>query len=828
MGKFLGFVARGLLGALFAGLTASLIALVGLYVYLSPSLPSVDRLKEVQLQEPLRVYSKEAILIAEYGNKRRIPLDIEQTPQRLIDAFLASEDDRFYEHPGVDYHGILRAVAHLIKTGKKGQGGSTITMQVARNFFLSSEKTYLRKINEIFLSFKIEQELQKNEILELYFNKIFLGHRSYGVAAAAQVYYGKKLDELTLAEMAMIAGLPKAPSRYNPITNPKRAVIRRNYVLGRMLILEKISQKDFDAAKARPVTAKRHQPPSDLEAGYVGEMVRNWVSKNYGKNEVYSQGLRVYTTINAEQQRVATWALRKNLLAYEERHGYVGAVETLNAEQLETANGIELALAKHFHFKRIVPVVVIALDKKAATIQFQAGDSAELPMKGMKWARKRLRRGRGPTPKTPADVLAMGDLVYVYANDEGEYRLAQLPKVEGAMVALNPQNGAIQILLGGFEFQRSKFNRVMQALRQPGSNFKPFIYSAALEKGYTAATLINDAPVVVNDSALEGAWRPKNYSGKFFGPTRLRWALAKSRNLVSIRILRAIGVQYALQYVERFGFDSKDLPHNLSLALGSASVTPIQLATAYATFANGGFKVEPYFIERIEDAHGEVIYRADPAVVCVPCVEAAEKLAAAQTKRTKQIKVTQRENSVDDAQAESKEVVHYAPRVVEARNAFIMRTILQDVVRYGTAVRAKVLNRRDLGGKTGTTNDQYDAWFSGFNSHLVATAWVGFDKHISLGAKETGGRASLPMWIEYMRFALKGVKEDRLVEPDGMVTVLIDAKTGRLAGADARKTLFEHFRSESAPQSQAESDAPIPVGAASFDESQELQEEELF
>ncbi|MDQ7074411.1 MAG: penicillin-binding protein 1A [Gammaproteobacteria bacterium] len=825
MGTFFAVVAKGLLGALFAGLTASLIGLVGLYVYLSPSLPSVDRLREVQLQEPLRVYSKEGVLIAEYGNKRRIPLKIETTPQRLIDAFLASEDDRFYEHPGVDYQGILRAVAHLIKTGKKGQGGSTITMQVARNFFLSSEKTYLRKINEIFLSFKIEQELEKNEILELYFNKIFLGHRSYGVAAAAQVYYGKTLSDLSLAEMAMIAGLPKAPSRYNPITNPKRAVVRRNYVLGRMLTLEKISQTDFDEAKARPVTAQRHQAPSDLEAGYVGEMVRNWVSKNYGKKEVYSQGFRVYTTINAEQQRVATWALRKNLLAYEERHGYIGAVTQLSAEQLQEPNGIELALAARPHFEKILPVVVTAVEKEAVSIQFQTGHSAELKMKGMKWARKRLRRGRGPSPKKPADVVAVGDLIYVYANQEGEYRLAQLPKVEGAMVALNPKNGAIQILLGGFEFQRSKFNRVMQAWRQPGSNFKPFIYSSALEKGYTAATLINDAPVVVNDSALEGAWRPENYSGKFFGPTRLRWALAKSRNLVSIRILRAIGVDYALNYVERFGFERKDLPRNLSLALGSASVTPIQLATAYATFANGGFKVEPYFIERIEDAHGEVIYRADPAVVCLPCEKEAAKRASAQA-AGESIEAA----VLDEIESnESEPKPNYAPRVIEARNAFIMRTILQDVVRYGTAVRAKVLNRRDLGGKTGTTNDQHDAWFSGFNSHLVVTAWVGFDKHIPLGAKETGGRAALPMWIEYMRFALKGVKEDRLLEPDGMVTMLIDAETGGLAGASARKTLFEHFRSEYAPHAQAENDeVSVPMGAARLDESQELQEEELF
>ena len=854
----------------FAGLTAGALLLGGLYLYLGPRLPEIDQLRDVQLQEPLRVYTRDAELLAVYGTKRRLPLTIDRVPQQVRNAFIASEDDRFYEHPGVDWMGIARAAWNLAVTGEKGQGGSTITMQVARNFFLSREKTYLRKINEIFLALKIERELSKPEILELYLNKIYLGERAYGVGAAAQAYYGKTIDELTVPEMAMIAGLPKAPSRYNPIANPTRARERRNYVLRRMFENGMIDQQTLTGARAAPVTASRHSAPVGLVAPYVGEMARLEAVQRFG-DDVYTGGYRVYTTIDADRQRAATAALRKALVDYEARHGYKGPLANVDPERMlpveelqalleaqaadseaaaadsMAANdsaaddegmiedgllgpaALDTVLEEHREVGQLVPAVVVEVTAERATVYRTGEGLAGIPWAQMQWAAPRLQNGSvGKKPEAPGDVLAVGDIVYVAPVDgqDGTLRLAQEPAIEGALVALDPSDGALRALVGGYAFERSKFNRVIQARRQPGSNFKPFIYSAALNKGFTPATLVNDAPVVFDDPALEDTWRPENYSGRVFGPTRLREGLVYSRNLVSIRVLLSIGISYAIDYVQRFGFPEEQLPHDLTLALGSAALSPLQVATGYAVFANMGFRVEPYLVTRMADNNGEVVYRANPARACLePCAarERAEKAAAeaegadAAVPATDQKEVSgeqhlddqERPGELESVGVPDREVVaapRFAARAIPVQNAYMVRSFLRDVARRGTGRGTRVLGRDDLGGKTGTTDDQLDAWFSGFNSSLVATAWVGYDELKSLGARETGARAALPMWIDFMRTALKGTPEVWPELPPGMVTVRIDPETGEYAGPRADRAVFEIFRSDNAPE-------PPPAGS---------------
>ncbi|HID48218.1 MAG TPA: peptidase, partial [Chromatiales bacterium] len=575
------------------------LGLLGLYIYLNPRLPEIDTLRDVKLQVPLRVYARGGELIAEFGEMKRIPLEYQDYPPLLVKAVLAAEDDRFFEHPGVDYQGILRAAWHLVRTGDKGQGGSTITMQVARNFFLSREKTYLRKLNEIFLALKIEGELSKEDILELYLNKIYLGKRAYGFAAAAQVYYGKKPAELTLAEMAMIAGLPKAPSRYNPVVNPERALIRRDYVLGRMRELAYIDEAAYVAATAEPVHAEVHGIDPDLEAPYVAEMARNRMVERFGET-AYTAGYRVYTSIDARLQKAATRALREGLLAYDRRHGYRGVethMERFGAEDPDDIGAWQAALDEIPTTGNLVPAVVIQLEEQSAWAWTRDGNVAYLPWEKISWARKYIDDNHvGPELEKAAEVLRPGDIIYVAPATAGCHWLAQKPQVAGALVALAPRDGALQALVGGFDFYTSKFNRATQAKRQPGSSFKPFVYTAAIDKGYTAASIINDAPVVFDAPGLEDTWRPENYSGNFYGPTRLRQALIKSRNLVSIRLLRDIGIGYAVRYVRRFGFNRAGLPRDLSLALGSGVLTPLELATAYAIFANGGYRGQPYLI----------------------------------------------------------------------------------------------------------------------------------------------------------------------------------------------------------------------------------------
>ena len=790
-----------LLGAILLAIGAGAV-----YWYLEPKLPSAEILRDVRLQVPLRVYARDGELVAEFGEQRRTPLRRDELPERMVQAFLASEDERFYRHPGVDWQGLTRAVLHLVRTGEKGPGGSTITMQVARNFFLGREKTYIRKLNEILLALKIEREFTKDEILELYANKIFLGHRAYGVGAAAEVYYGRPVTELTLAQIAMIAGLPKAPSRFNPITDPEQGVARRAYVLRRMLELRYIDQAEHDEARDAPVTARHRGPVIEVEAPYVAEMVRAFMESRYG-DEAYTAGYKVHTTIDSRLQNAANAALRQTLLEYDARHGFRG-----RERHFEVGDGVpppEELLSDIQIFGRLQPAVVTSVDDKAVTAFARDAGAVEIVFADMDWARPYVNENRrGEAPESATSVLKAGDMVRVQLTEEG-WRLVQLPKVEGALVSLDPGNGAIVALSGGFDFYRSKFNRVTQARRQPGSSFKPFIYSAALEHGYTPASIINDAPVVFEDPSLQSAWRPENYSGKFFGPTLLRTALYKSRNLVSIRLLREIGIDFALEHIARFGFDVERLPRALSLALGSGEVTPLEVARGYAVLANGGYAVEPYLIERVLDRDGTTVMTADPLVVCRDCEEDDATPVAEAAPVTASTSGTE---PPPDASA----VMHHellsapiagaappddrrAPRVIDARNAWLMYSLMRDVIRRGTGRKALVLERGDLAGKTGTTNDQYDAWFSGFNPGIVATAWVGFDEFRPLGRRETGARAALPMWIAYMKEALAGMGAADLAMPDGIVTVRINPATGELASPSNTEAVFESFRKEHAP-----------------------------
>ncbi len=765
------------------GFLVVLAAAYYIYFVLMPELPVIDDLQDTEFQVPLRIYDKNEFLLAEYGEHRRIPVKYEEIPKKIELAFLAAEDDQFWNHAGVDPLALLAAVYELVTTGNKTRGGSTITMQVARNFFLSTEKTYSRKLNEILLALKIEKDLNKQKILELYLNKIYLGNRSYGIVAAAQVYYGKTLEELSIAQAAMIAGLPKAPSRYNPIINPQRALIRRDHIIRRMGQLGYISDEDYQQAKAEAVSAELHTSKVSADARYVTEMVRAEVFRKYGK-EVYGSGLNVYTTIDDRLQSTANKALRTALLDYDRRHGYRGVTGKIDLSALKH-DPFEEGLLDTNNIGNLIQGVVKVVGEDKIQVMLPDYKLVNVPfVKGIDWARLHISENRrGPEIKSPTEVVTAGDIVWVEPRKE-EWLLASIPAVEGAMVSIDPSSGAVLALVGGFDYFNNKFNRAVQAKRQPGSNFKPFIYSAALEKGFTAASMINDAPVVFEDDSLEATWRPENYSGRFYGPTRLREALVKSRNLVSIRILQSIGLRYATKYAQRFGFNKKDMPYDLSLALGSGSFSPLEIVRSYAVFANGGYLVTPYYINRIESRNGDVLFENKSLTVCQGCEpevegdQGSEVLADAE--------------AVEQA-VEPDDVIEYAPRVISPQNAYIMRSIIREVVRRGTAVRAKALGRTDIAGKTGTTNDQKDAWFSGFNDQVVTTAWVGFDNQKPLGGRETGGRAALPMWIEYMREALAGLPINLEEQPEDIVTVRIDSDTGERATKNSVNSRFEIF-----------------------------------
>jgi len=792
---------------------------VGGYFYLNPKLPSIEGLSDVQLQVPLRIYSSDSVLMGEFGEKRRTPKQLNEIPQLMQQAFLSAEDDRFFEHPGVDYKGILRAVINLVMTGQRGQGGSTITMQLARNFYLSSEKTYLRKLNEILLALKIERELNKEKILELYLNKIYLGNRSYGVAAAAQIYYGLDLDELSLAQVAMIAGLPKAPSTYNPIVNPDRATIRRNYVLGRMHLLKFISKNQYEEQLQAPVTAKRHRSAIGVYAPYVNEMARAEIVKQFG-DQAYSRGLNVYTTINKRLQQAANDSIWKGLVDYDRRHGYRGIIRHVDLPVSDETQDLVSVLKNDDTYGRFLPALILSVnddiaidtaskaagdeqavatyeDNRHAMALLKDGRQVRIPWRGIEWAREYISVNRlGNELQKVSDVINPGDVVWLSREITTVWSLAQIPEVQGALVSVNPNTGAIQALNGGFNFEHSQFNRVVQAKRQAGSGFKPIVYAAALDKKYTPASLINDAPVVFEDDALEGTWRPENYSGKTFGPTRLRMALYKSRNLVSIRLLRAIGIKHAVAYAKNFGLTSSELPYDLSLALGSAELSPLQMSRIYSVFANGGYLTKPYLIQRIEDADGSTLFEADPVVACTSCVIAEQKWSM--------------DIVEDDTLAK---LPKQAERTLEPRLAFQMNSILQDVVLRGTGRRAMKLGRKDLAGKTGTTNDQRDAWFNGYTPDLVTTAWVGFDQLKPLGNKEYASRAALPVWMDFMKVALAGKPERQQTRPDGLVTMKINAKTGLAASDTDTETVFEIFRKEKAPSvGLAAPDEVTPAG----------------
>jgi len=782
---FLRFFILGLLGAVWL--------LAGTYLYLSPNLPDVETLRDVRLQTPMRVYTSDGKLIGLFGEQKRSPLPYDAIPPQFIHALLAAEDDNFFRHRGVDLMGLLRAVSELVLTGEKGSGGSTLTMQVARNYFLSLERTFMRKFNEILLAIEIERRLSKHEIFDLYFNRVFLGHRAYGFEAAAQVYYGKSIAELTLAQHAMLAGIPKAPSRINPISGPAAGIERRNWILGRMLQLGYIDRDQYQEALQAPITASLHGSELDLSAQYAAEMARQEMVDRYGI-AAYNDGYEIYTTIDSRLQEAARRAVVDGLLAYDSRHGYRGPERKLAAEpQSDPEPGWLATLTDTAVIIGMQPAVVTAVAGDRATLLLADGSHGELLWdNGIRQASPYLsENARGRAPASPAQVLAPGDLIRVTRAEDGAWHLAQVPALQGALVALNPDNGAILSIVGGMGFELSKFNRATQAQRQPGSNFKPFLYSAALASGFTAASIINDAPVVVADGSLDEMWRPENDSGRFYGPTRLRWALTKSRNLVSIRLLQQLGVDRLFAYAQQLGLDTSGFTRDLSLALGTHVMTPLEVATAYAILANGGYRVEPFAIQRVTTAEGEPVYEARPATVCRAC-EAGPAAAPDPGRELSMEEILARGEQRSDR-------LPPAPRVMDERVAFIVDSMLSDVITRGTGTRALELKRRDIAGKTGTTNGPMDAWFSGFNQALVATTWVGFDNYTPLGRREFGGTAALPIWIDFMRAALRDIPERTRRLPPGIVRVKIDPDTGLLAAPGQPGAIEEYFLQENVP-----------------------------
>lgn len=809
-----------------------------MYFYISSDLPSVDVLKEVKLQTPMKVFSQDGKLISQFGEKRRIPLKLEQLPQPLIDAFIATEDARFYEHPGIDLIGIFRAISGEL-TGQNKGGGSTITMQVARNYFeLTRERSYLRKLKEIFISLRIEQILTKNEILVLYLNKIPLGHRSFGVGAAAQVYYGKSVDQLTLPQIAILAGLPKAPSTLNPISRPQRAINRRAVVLGRMLTMEFITQAEFEAAKNAPITAKRHGAQITAHAPYVAEMVRKEMVEMYGREEAYTGGYNVYTTIQAANQLAAQEALKENIHDFSERHGYYGPERYLWKETLIELDGIttrddssaldadEIAnvLNRKPVYGTLQPAVVTSIDEQSAYVQLKSGKYELLDWSAMNWARPFIRDSKqGPAPKQTADIFEPGALIWLRTDKQGNLRLSQLPQVSSALVSLSPNNGAIKAIVGGYSFYMSQYNRATQAKRQVGSNIKPFVYSAAIEKGYTLASLINDAPIYKWDESQGTAWKPKNSPEVYDGPIRMRKALAQSKNVVAVRLIQDAGIQTVRNHVINFGFSPDDIPAQESLALGSASLTPLELATGIAAFANTGYSISPFIIERIENSLSETIYTANPDTVCK-----------------------------DDCEPSTAQFP-LAQRIISQENAFLITEAMKSTIWgggswkhktswVGTGWRAQDIKRRDMSGKTGTTNDSKDTWFTGFTPDLITTVWTGYDnpgrklgrtssfrevlKQQIVGG-EAGATAALPAWVTYMKTALADYPELVTDIPKNIVSVRIDLKTGLLANKNDHTSRFEYFLQGTEPTKYVD-DGVDPIVFDVDDEGIVQDEEEIF
>ncbi len=772
--------------AVFCGL---LLVLSGAFLYLSPGLPSVETLRSIQLQIPLRVYTSDGKLIAEFGEMRRSPLRFADIPPNFINALLSAEDDNFANHYGVDPSSLMRAATQLVKSGHIQSGGSTITMQVAKNFFLSSERSFSRKTNEILLALQIERQLTKDEILELYVNKIYLGNRAYGIEAASQVYYGKSIRDITLAQMAMIAGLPKAPSRFNPLANPVRAKERRDWILGRMHKLGKIDEAAYQAAIVEPINASYHVPTPEVNAPYIAEMARAEMVGRYG-SDAYTEGFRVTTTVPSNLQELANHAVEEGLISYDQRHGYRGPESRLPGK---TRDAWIAELGKQRTISGLDPAIVTQVDKTSLHVLTRNGPEI-VTWDSMKWARPYLNTNSlGAAPKQPADVAQVGDLIRVQRQADNSLKFSQIPAAQSALVSLDPQNGAIRALVGGFAFEQSNYNRATQAKRQPGSSFKPFIYSSALDNGYTPASLVNDAPIVFVDEYLDKVWRPKNDTNTFLGPIRLREALYKSRNLVSIRLLQSLGVDKTIDYIAKFGFNKQDLPRNLSLALGTATLTPMEIATGWSTFANGGYKIAPYLIDKIESRNGDTLFVANPP--SVPTGAAASSGIAAPS----QLPFTV--NNTSESPAPAAQAPAVAERIIDGRTTFILNSMLEDVIKLGTGRRALALGRGDLAGKTGTTNESKDAWFTGYNADYITTVWTGFDQPESLGRREFGGTVALPIWMDYMGAALKGRPLHTQAEPEGILSLRVDPVSGRAATPGTPNAYFELFKSEDTPPS---------------------------
>ncbi|MEZ8019208.1 penicillin-binding protein 1A [Vibrio splendidus] len=805
----------------------------GFYYYVKPELPDVATLRDVKLQTPMQVFSQDGKLISQFGEKRRNPVTYDEIPRHLVEALIATEDSRFYEHPGIDPIGITRAALVVAMSGSAKQGASTITQQLARNFFLSNEKKIMRKIKEIFIAIHIEQLLSKEEIMELYVNKIFLGHRSYGFGAAARVYFGKDLPELTLSEIATLAGMPKAPSTMNPIYSIERATHRRNVVLRRMLDEKYITQSEYDEARSETLISKYHGAEIELSAPYVAEVARAWMVERYGE-AAYTSGMKVYTTVDSKLQKAANQAAIKNLLGYDERHGYRGAEKVLwqTAQSAWDQEQIVKHLKSQPTYGDLVPAVVTAVDSKSAQVWVKNQGEGTIEWQGMNWARKFLTDNRqGPAPSQAKEILAVGEQVWVrheaITGDEVseepteesaetksetpvEWRLSQVPNANTAFVAMNPNNGAVLSMVGGFNFVHNKFNRATQSIRQVGSGIKPFIYSAAIDKGLTLASLINDAPINQWDKSQGTAWRPKNSPPTYVGPTRLRIGLAQSKNVMAVRVLREVGLDDTRNYLTRFGFDIDEVPRSETIALGAGSLTPMKVAQGYSVFANGGYYVEPFYISRIETPFGETEFEATPKVVCKD--NCGQKAA---------IDPMADEFAEQDVDAK----VQYAPQVISEQNAFLVREMMYSNIWgggdwsagtgwNGTGWRAQPLKRRDIGGKTGTTNDSKDTWYSGYGPGMVATVWVGFDNHnrnlgrtkanSNLGKSqitgaEAGAKTAEPAWVDFMGTALAGVPAQRKELPENIIRVRIDRETGLLTNKFDSSSMFEYFEKGTEP-----------------------------
>lgn len=857
-----------------------LIVLAALYISMREDLPSVELLKDIQWQTPMQIYSADNKLISQFGEKKRYPLTLEEVPLQLINAILATEDDRFYLHFGVDPIGMTRAIIGQL-TGQDKGGASTITMQVARNFFLTREQTYIRKLREIFISFHIESLLTKDEILMLYINKIPLGHRSFGFAAAAQVYYGKSLKELTLAQITVLAGLPKAPSTLNPIRSIVRAKKRRAVVLRRMLVSDYITQSEYQEALNAPMTGKRHGAQIELNAPYVAEMAHKKMLNRYGKEQAYSSGFKVFTTITTDLQLAAQQAVVTNLLDYDQRHGFRGPVKSLrplpnivedkkksktpiefSAIERLTSEEISTSLSAITSYQSLIPAVVTEVFEQSIIITFKNQKKAMIPWQGLSWARPFISDTKQDTePKLASEIVNYGDVIYVTKSPDESYSLSQLPEVSAALVSISPDNGAIKAAVGGFSFKQSQFNRVTQAKRPVGSNIKPFIYSAALDHGLTLASLVNDAPINQWDRSTGVVWRPKNSPEIYFGTIRVRLALALSKNVIAVRLLRLVGLDNMIGYLSQFGFVPDELPRNESLALGSASLTPLELVTGFATFANGGFLVEPYLIERIEDPFGNIIFQANPELACEPCIDFVVKdeqafensqLSADETDISSLINnlpTMLNNEQINETKEDKPQIeIQKAPRVVSEQNAFLIGQALNSVIWgadwntkpnwQGTGFRARKLVRRDIAGKTGTTNQAKDAWFSGFSRRLVTSSWIGFDDYQrNLGrtrynnnlpkaqvyGSEAGAKSAQPAWITFMKAALPTLAEEPFEPPEGIVSVRIDKATGKLTTKTDRSSEFEYFINGTQPTEYVTED-----NSGDILDGSDTEEEELF